>query len=532
MDLRHATLTVSEIVREEDGSIEHVMAVSDDLHLNCKTLVLENGVEYPFVERSTQYKDDDKVQYSIVFEDQSIELEPGTVLTLGRQEWRQDIPNSKIIRLDYYSQTAIPQFGKNDEFYLEVVGGVEVSASATGAVTLTIPQTAKQKNARRAYTKMDPQVINKLFEDMIRCVSEDDCYQEQWYDDTGRSFTFYFEDGTELKYDAVFNYGEVNTDDIIYEFLKCFDEQKAFRIETLPHEKDKEKLFFKEDKEEKKEDLDEKLKAAVNDYNAAHTEISDYGTKLFTQRERAVDLLENVETLVNSIANHPKDFDADMGEVQVSKKKFKDASEFAKEELDAAKKSAAGVGAGVAGGMAVASLAPSAAMWIATTFGTASTGTAISALSGAAAESAALAWLGGGAVAAGGGGTAAGTAFLALSGPVGWGIAGATLLASIALFANKKMKLNREKKEEIEAVLKNTEQVKEYSAKIKDILNKTNEIREGLNKQYTFCMPFFGDNFLEISEDGQLALGTLVNNAKALAVTLEEGVGEDTDGSN
>lgn len=66
-------------------------------------------------------------------------------------------------------------------------------------------------------------------------------------------------------------------------------------------------------------------------------------------------------------------------------------------------------------------------MAIATTLGTASTGTAISALSGAAATNAALAWLGGGALATGGGGVAAGEAFLALAGPVGWAIGGTEL---------------------------------------------------------------------------------------------------------
>ena len=81
---------------------------------------------------------------------------------------------------------------------------------------------------------------------------------------------------------------------------------------------------------------------------------------------------------------------------------------------------------GVTAGAAVVSVAPTVAMWVATTFGTASTGTAISALSGAAATNAALAWLGGGALAVGGGGMAAGNAFLALAGPVGWGIAGAS----------------------------------------------------------------------------------------------------------
>jgi len=55
---------------------------------------------------------------------------------------------------------------------------------------------------------------------------------------------------------------------------------------------------------------------------------------------------------------------------------------------------AAGTGAvGIAAGIAVAAVTPAVAMGIATTYGVASTGTAISALSGAAATNAALAWL-------------------------------------------------------------------------------------------------------------------------------------------
>lgn len=201
-----------------------------------------------------------------------------------------------------------------------------------------------------------------------------------------------------------------------------------------------------DDKKEKKIGLDDQLHNAVNRYNAAYAEFENNGSAILRQRERSVDLLENVENLINSIANHPKNFDADFKEIQLYKKEFKDVCDYATQELDAAKKSMAGVGAGVAGGMAVASLAPSAAMWVATTFGTASTGTAISTLSGAAATNAALAWLGGGAAAAGGGGMASGTAFLAMAGPVGWTIGGATLLASIALFAKKNLVKKKKKR--------------------------------------------------------------------------------------
>lgn len=78
--------------------------------------------------------------------------------------------------------------------------------------------------------------------------------------------------------------------------------------------------------------------------------------------------------------------------------------------------------AGVAVGAGVAAFAPTAALAIATTFGTASTGTAIATLSGAAAIIPPR-QLGGGALAAGGGGMSAGSALLALAGPVGWGSA-------------------------------------------------------------------------------------------------------------
>ena len=278
-------------------------------------------------------------------------------------------------------------------------------------------------------------------------------------------------------------------------------------------------------KEEKKpKSLDEQLQDAIVKYNDAYTALNDHGIRLFNQRERSVDLLEHIEGFINSIANHPKEFDTVIAQIQVEKKQFRDACDFAKKELNAARKSAVGAGAGVAGGMAVASLAHSAAMWIATTFGTASTGTAISTLSGAVATKAALAWLGGGALAAGGGGIAAGNALLALAGPIGWGLAGASLLTSIILFRNKKRKLDKEKKDEIKSVVTNTEQVKETDTKIDSLLKMTVELRKQLNGQYHDGLAYYNMDYRAIPEGGQLFLGAVVNNAKALAASLSKEV--------
>ena len=77
-------------------------------------------------------------------------------------------------------------------------------------------------------------------------------------------------------------------------------------------------------------------------------------------------------------------------------------------DITTANRGAAAGGIGLVGGFAV----NAALTGLVGTFGTASTGTAIGSLSGAAANSATLAWLGGGSLAAGGGGAAVGTIVL------------------------------------------------------------------------------------------------------------------------
>ncbi len=259
---------------------------------------------------------------------------------------------------------------------------------------------------------------------------------------------------------------------------------------------------------------------AIAEYNWAFTAMNDNGLTLFRQRERSSDLIEFVELLVNSIANTPKSFEAAFQEIQLNKAQFLEAEEFARKDLEAARNSATGVGVGFSAGAAVASMAPSAALWVATTFGTASTGTAISTLSGAVATKAALAWLGGGALAAGGGGTAAGSALLALAGPVGWTIAGATLLASIALFAKKKFENREAKQEALTAVKSNTALVTEMGAQIGSLLQRTSSLRVELTRSYSAALPFFDTDFLVLAKPQQAQLAALVNNTKACAAQL------------
>ena len=276
-------------------------------------------------------------------------------------------------------------------------------------------------------------------------------------------------------------------------------------------------MAMKEDITEKLTELDRMLESSITEYNDAYTLMNDKGVQLFLERNRAVDTIGFVENLVNSIANKPKSFDADFEEINTERDNFLSTCDFGEKELAAARAAAGGAGAGIAAGASVAFMAPTAAMWVATTFGTASTGTAISTLSGAAATKAALAWLGGGALSAGGGGVAAGNALLAMAGPIGWTIAGATLLTSIILFTSKRAKLNKEKNEEIEAVKKNTVLVKEMDAQISDILKETVDVRNGLNGVYMNCLELFGKDYTGFSDEEKKRLGSLVNYTKALS---------------
>jgi len=169
-------------------------------------------------------------------------------------------------------------------------------------------------------------------------------------------------------------------------------------------------------------------------------------------------------------------------------------------------KGAAGVGAGVA----VVALAPTDAMGIATTFGVASTGTAISALSGAAATNAALAWLGGGALAAGGGGMAAGSALLALAGPIGWAIAGGSMLISGLLLW--KGKSEQARLEDIFALISKRD-VKSYVLAIVEMNERIDRIKDESQKLSAADEKIqgFGLDYNCMAESQQYELGSYVN---------------------
>ena len=109
---------------------------------------------------------------------------------------------------------------------------------------------------------------------------------------------------------------------------------------------------------------------------------------------------------------------------------------------------------------------------------------------------------------------------MALAGPVGWTIAGGALLSSIIILSAKRVKLDKEKNKEIEAVKSNTEKIREMDAQIASILQETTKISSDLRNSYARCLDTFGRDYGSLSAQQKIHLGSLVNNTRALSAML------------
>lgn len=232
------------------------------------------------------------------------------------------------------------------------------------------------------------------------------------------------------------------------------------------------------------------------------------------------DALNGIQTLFDCISNVPQEDKFTYEKLKKIRVQWREQAD--KIEADYKKTKVRAVGAGAAGvgaGVAVAALGPTAAMGIATTFGVASTGTAISSLSGAAAVNAALAWLGGGALAAGGGGMAAGSALVSLAGPLGWAVAGASALISCLLFI--KTKKDKERLEDIFTLITERDAksfylaVAEMHERIDRIKNETAILKEAISRIQTF-----GLDYRKMTEAQQYELGSYVNLMESTTMLL------------
>jgi len=275
---------------------------------------------------------------------------------------------------------------------------------------------------------------------------------------------------------------------------------------------------------EYKKEAQDRLRRAVEKYQRDCEYLQNAAGSLYQTRvNRGVEIIKLCENYINTLANSPKEFSK-----VVTKLKFQ-LKEITGKDWDliySAHNSnvAAAGGAGVMAGAGVACFGPAAAMAIATTFGTASTGTAIASLSGAAAVNAALAWLGGGALTVGGGGMVAGNALLALAGPIGWGIGGVALAGSALWKSSENEKIGDEANNRALEIEGDTAKVnitkKEVNLLEGETVKLANLIHSGL-QDFKQNAPL---NYLNFSQALKQRLGTLINSITSLSESIKKTV--------
>lgn len=265
------------------------------------------------------------------------------------------------------------------------------------------------------------------------------------------------------------------------------------------------------------------LKSATNRYETQAKDTQQAVTDLFLLRQKcSKDLISRGENFINRLVNTPKEFDKSWSEFKAEIAEFDNVVEKLEEEYRASHVGKGTATAGVVVGAGVAAFAPTAALAVATTFGTASTGTAIATLSGAAATNAALAWLGGGALAAGGGGMSAGSALLALAGPIGWGIGAVGIAGGTLLARRKNGKIIDEAQQEERHVRTKTSELRVMEGSAQELKTQTSEHYHGTESLVDTLERTAPCDYSQFNPDQKNQLSALVNHINALSKLINK----------
>ncbi|MGG3158429.1 hypothetical protein ABEP50_22530 [Priestia megaterium] len=222
-----------------------------------------------------------------------------------------------------------------------------------------------------------------------------------------------------------------------------------------------------ENKIEEFEELKEQYELLYERMEQKRIQLNEELNLLVEEKVEAIKSLKKISIISNNIQQKKRSIlyrEFGGGLEQINFGLITDTIEAGEMALNTAKGASAGVSSAV-GAWALVS-----------TLGTASTGTAIGTLSGAAATNATLAWFGGGALAAGGGGMAAGTVILG-------GIVVIPALTLVGVFnhvqANKKIK---EIEKQMNEIVGSIDQLQENILKIELIRKRSREVLVSLQK--------------------------------------------------
>ena len=263
----------------------------------------------------------------------------------------------------------------------------------------------------------------------------------------------------------------------------------------------------------------EELKKICDEYTYKRDRLVKLAQQLFEKRKGYVNTICTIAEELENISGLPKwceestnEWFENIRDFQTAVKYENDPQKFEELTIESGRAAAYWAGGAAAAGGALGAFGSTAAMSVATVLGTASTGTAISTLSGAAATNAALAWLGGGAVATGGAGVEGGSFILGLFGPVGAAIVGVSAISGIALVRSKNRKQVENIDKHIDSIRHDIQSLDHKIQRLCQIMNRSdynNETR--LKPTLKWIKKIQPKKYKEWNDDQRHELEKLVN---------------------
>ena len=255
-------------------------------------------------------------------------------------------------------------------------------------------------------------------------------------------------------------------------------------------------------------------------YDGTYSILKQHATTLFELRQKAILVLDSAEVLTDK-TNSRSSFENALSAISVERHNFSNTQSIntsirANQKvaiIDSIAKTVAPI---------AKEFAPDVAMW-ATTFGKASTGKAISELSGIARTNAQLAILGGGAKRIGGKGIAGGKAFLAIVGPL-------TEVGTICLSgaANVWVRCRENYKRAMQAdteahnIRQATTVLINSTKHIMDLIKQTDELLSECNNQLNEIQVFKTENDSSNFVDNAKKLEQLISDCSKLSVLINQ----------
>ena len=259
----------------------------------------------------------------------------------------------------------------------------------------------------------------------------------------------------------------------------------------------------------------------IDIYDGTYSILKQHATTLFELRQKSLLALDRAESLTSQTNNCPT-YENVLRVISVEKRNFSETQLFTNASVSTSKKTVVIDSIAKAVAPLAKEFAPDVAMW-ATTFGKASTGKAISELSGIARTNAQLAILGGGAKRIGGKGIAGGKAFLAIVGPLTEvGIICLSGAANLYVRCKENYKRAKQADNEAQNIRQATTVLIDSTNHILDLIKQTDELLSVCNDLLNEIEAFNTADDSSNSVDKAKKMEELISNCSKLSVIINQ----------